>query len=274
MDGFLRMACEAARDRVVATSSRRSLATVRTAAAERPAAPSFAAALAGSGVSVIAEVKRASPSRGALAPITDVGGLVAGYRAGGAVAVSVLTEPRWFHGNLGDLARAGAVVDLPLLRKDFIVDAYQVFEARAAGAAAVLLILAALSDDQLDELLGVATEAGLDALLEVHKPDEARRAVDAAARVGTLGRPVVGVNARDLGTLQVDADLFQTVAGVLDGAQGQDLLLVAESGVRGAPDVRRLAALGADAVLVGESLVTAPDPGAAVSALVTAGRPS
>lgn len=273
MDGFLRQACEAARVRVEAAAHRRSLAATRTAAAERTAAASFSGALAGPGVSVIAEVKRASPSRGRLAAITDVGALVSAYEAGGSVALSVLTEPQWFQGSLGDLARAGAAAPgLPILRKDFVVDPYQVFEARAAGAAAVLLIVAALSDDHLDELLGVAAGAGLDALLEVHDPAEAGRAVGAAARAGTRGRPVVGVNARDLGTLEVDADRF---AGVIDAlGERDDVLTVAESGVRGPADVTRLAALGADGVLVGESLVSAADPAAAVAALVAAGRPS
>jgi len=275
MDGFLLQACQAARERVASSSSHRSLAAVRTAAAERVPAPSFSAALASPGVSVIAEVKRASPSRGPLAPITDVGGLVAAYQAGGAAAVSVLTEPQWFRGSLGDLARAGAASDLPLLRKDFIVDPYQVFEARAAGAAAVLLILAALSDDQADELLGVVAEAGLDALLEVRDPVEARRAVEAAARADTKRHAVIGVNARDLGTLEVDPDRFGTVVDALgDRESGPRVLTVAESGVRGPEDVSRLGALGADAVLVGESVVKAADPAAAVATLVAAGLPA
>jgi len=272
MDGFLRTACEAAHERVAAASRRRSLAAVRLAAAERPAAPSFSAALAGPGVNVIAEVKRASPSRGRLADIADVGALAGAYQAGGAAALSVLTEPAWFGGSLGDLAQAGAATGLPILRKDFIVEDYQVFEARAAGAAAVLLIVAALGQGQLEELLGVAADAKLDALLEVHDQEEAGRAVHAAASPGTLGQPVIGVNARDLATLEVNPDLFKAVVGALGDREG--LLTVAESGVRGPQDVARLARLGADAVLVGESLVTVDDPGAAVAALVAAGRPS
>jgi indole-3-glycerol phosphate synthase len=156
---------------------------------------------------------------------------------------------------------------MPVLRKDFVVDAYQVWEARAAGAAAILLIVAALEQPDLVRLLAVTAEAGLDALVEVHDEVEARRAAVAHARAATGRALVIGVNARDLVTLEIDPNRFATVRGALP----HTAVTVAESGVRGPADVRRLAALGADAVLVGEHVAMAPDPAAAVRALVRAG---
>ncbi|MFF9807847.1 indole-3-glycerol phosphate synthase TrpC [Streptomyces coeruleorubidus] len=213
------------------------------------------------GLRVIAEVKRSSPARGRLATIDDPGALAAAYEAGGAAAISVLTEGRRFAGSLGDLERVRSAVRLPVLRKDFVVDAYQVWEARAHGADLVLLIVAALGDPQLADLLAVAREAGLTALVEVHDEAEAERAVAA-------GAGVIGVNSRDLRTLRIDPDVFGRIApGLPDG-----VVRIAESGVRGPRDAARYAALGADAILVGTSLVTGDDPGAAVAALVDAGR--
>jgi indole-3-glycerol phosphate synthase len=213
--------------------------------------PSFRAA----GSSVIAEVKRRSPSRGDLAEIADPAALAAAYQRGGAAAVSVLTEERRFGGSLDDLYAVRAAVDVPVLRKDFVVDPYQLLEARAAGADLVLLIVSALDDDRLERLHDLAQELGLTPLVEVHDEPEAERAlaVDAA---------LVGVNARDLRTLEVDPATFGKVAPLLT-----DAVRVAESGVAGPDDVRRLVAEGADVVLVGEALVRDGDPEAAVRSM-------
>jgi indole-3-glycerol phosphate synthase len=208
------------------------------------------------GSSVIAEVKRRSPSRGDLAEIPDPAALATAYQQGGAAAVSVLTEGRRFGGSLADLDAVRAAVDVPVLRKDFVVDPYQLLEARAHGADLVLLIVAALPGEQLQTLYDRARELGLTPLVEVHDEAEAER----AAR---LGAPLVGVNARDLKTLEVDAATFGKVAPTLpDG-----VVIVAESGVATTADVRRLVGEGADAVLVGEALVRDGDPAAAVRAM-------
>lgn len=268
VSGFLDDACAAAHARVRAATGVVTADGLRAQAVATPAPPGFGAALATTDVTVIAEVKRASPSRGAIADIPDPAALARSYADGGAGAVSVLTEPRWFRGSLDDLSAVSASVAIPALRKDFVVDAYQVWEARAAGASAVLLIVAGLDDGTLSSLIGVAADAGLDALVEVHDAAEARRASAAYERAGTPGRPVIGVNARDLDTLQVDPARFGAVRDALPAGA----LAVAESGVRGPDDVRRLADLGADAVLVGEHVALASDPAAAVRALVAAGR--
>lgn len=222
--------------------------------------PSFRDALTGPDVAVIAEVKRASPSGGQLAPGLSALEQAISYRDGGAAAISVLTEPDEFGGSLEDLRRVAAL-RVPTLRKDFIVDPYQVWEARMVGAAAVLLIVAALDDGALADLLAACAEADVDALVEVHDAGEAARAVAA-------GAVLVGVNARDLHTLEVDPGVFERVRPRLP----HGVVAVAESGIEGPDDVRRLATRGADAVLVGTSVVTAPDPTAAVAALVEAGR--
>jgi indole-3-glycerol phosphate synthase len=243
---FLTAAIAATRDRVRTTETARPLAEVKAAARARPAPPSFASALSGPGVAIIAEVKRASPSRGEIADIPDAAALARAYVEGGAAAVSVLTEPRWFHGSLDDLAAVAAAVTVPVLRKDVVVDPYQIWEARAAGAAAVLLIVAALDDATLAALRAEAAAAGLDALVEVHDEAEASRL--------PAGEPlIVGVNARSLSTLEVDPDRFAAVRGSLPPGA----LAVAESGIRGPADIRRHAALGADAVLVGEHAAAA-----------------
>ena len=268
MSGFLAQVCAEARDRVAADSAQEGLDALRTRAEAAPSPPSFAAALSEQDVAVIAEIKRASPSRGPLAEIPDPAGLGAEYLRGGASAISVLTEPAHFSGSLDDLASVAAGVPIPVLRKDFIVDEYQVLQARAAGASAVLLIVVALEQDDLVSLLEATDRAGLTALLEAHDELEVTRAIGAYEAAGITGRPVIGVNARDLTTLTVDNDRFEALRGVLpDGA-----IAVAESGIRTPSDVQRLAAAGADAVLVGESVTTAEDPAAAVEALVRAGR--
>jgi indole-3-glycerol phosphate synthase len=208
------------------------------------------------GSSVIAEVKRRSPSKGDLADIPDPADLARRYAAGGAAAISVLTEERRFGGSLADLRSVRAAVDVPLLRKDFIVDPYQLLEARANGADLALLIVAALGEAQLKELYDEARELGLTVLVEVHDEHETERAV-------ALGAELIGVNARDLKTLAVDNDTFRRLAPLVPA----DRVLVAESGISGRDDVSRFVAEGARVVLVGEALVKDGDPEGAVRAM-------
>jgi indole-3-glycerol phosphate synthase len=218
------------------------------------------AALRAPGIGVIAEVKRRSPSKGDLAVIPDPADLAASYAAGGARVISVLTEERRFAGSLADLAAVRAAVEVPILRKDFIVSPYQVHEARAFGADLVLLIVAALEQNALDALLDRVESLGMTALVEVHTEEEADRALEAGAKL-------IGVNARNLHTLDIDRTIFGRIAPGLPN----DVLRVAESGVRGPADLLTYAGWGADAVLTGESLVTSGDPKAAVRSLVAAG---
>ncbi len=229
------------------------------AAGARPALDALAA-LRAPGVGVIAEVKRRSPSKGELAAITDPARLAVEYQAGGARMISVLTEERRFGGSLDDLDSVRAAVRIPVLRKDFVVGSYQVHEARAHGADVVLLIVAALDQNTLIGLRERIESLGMTALVEVHTEDEASRALDAGARV-------IGVNARDLRTLDVDRSTFERIAPGLPSG----VIKIAESGVRGPLDLIEYAAAGADAVLVGEGLVTTADPRHAVAELVTAG---
>jgi indole-3-glycerol phosphate synthase len=211
--------------------------------------PGFSSSLrAASHVAVIAEVKRRSPSRGWIDEGLDAAGAASDYASGGATAVSVLTDAEFFAGRASDVAQVRAAVALPVLRKDFTVSENDVLDAAEMGAGAVLLIVAALSDDELGRLLGVAGAAGLDALVEVHDAGEARRALDAGAEL-------VGVNQRDLRTFEVDRERAVTVASGLPGA----VVSVAESGICSREDVARVAAGGLDAVLVGEALVLAAD---------------
>jgi indole-3-glycerol phosphate synthase len=212
-------------------------------------------------LSVIAEVKRRSPSKGALADIPDPAALAAAYDAGGADAISVLTEQRRFGGSLDDLRTVRGAVPTPLLRKDFMVTGYQVLEARAAGADLVLLIVAALDDRLLKDLHDQARELGLTVLVEVHDEDEVGRAL-------AVGAELVGVNARNLKTLDVDPDTFGRLATLLP----DDVVTVAESGIGGPDDAARYAGQGADVVLVGEALVKDGNPRAAVAAMKAAGR--
>jgi indole-3-glycerol phosphate synthase len=240
--------------------SRVSLEQLKEMARQAPSPRDGLAALRADGVSVIAEVKRASPSRGAMADIADPAALAGDYEAGGACVISVLTEQQRFGGSLEDLAAVRRAVAVPLLRKDFIVSSYQLWEARAYGADLVLLIVAALEQSALVSLVERAQSIGLLPLVEVHADEELDRAVDA-------GATVIGVNARNLGTLEVDRSVFARLAPrIPDG-----IVKIAESGVRGPHDLLQYAAAGADAVLVGESLVTGKDPRAAVADLVTAG---
>ena len=217
-------------------------------------------AFRGDGVSVIAEVKRSSPSKGALASITDPAALAGDYEAGGAATISVLTEQRRFGGSLDDLRAVRAAVNIPVLRKDFIVTSYQLWEARAAGADLALLIVAALDQNELAGLIDRAQSIGLTPLVEVHDEEEVDRALDAGAKL-------VGVNARNLKTLEVDRDTFSRLAPLIP----DDVVRVAESGVRGPHDVFEYAKQGANVVLVGETLVKGKDPRTAVADLVAAG---
>ncbi|GAA3251916.1 indole-3-glycerol phosphate synthase TrpC [Dactylosporangium siamense] len=233
---------------------------IKQAAAQASPPLDAYAKLRAPGVGVIAEVKRASPSKGQLAEIPDPAELAKEYAAGGARAVSVLTEGRWFGGSLDDFAAVRAAVDVPLLRKDFIVSSYQVHEARAFGADLVLLIVAALDQNTLSGLLDRIESLGMTALVEVHDEEETDRALEAGARV-------IGINARNLRTLEVDRTVFERIAPGLPN----DVVKIAESGVRGPHDLIRYASAGADAVLVGEGLVTHKSPRDAVAELVTAG---
>jgi indole-3-glycerol phosphate synthase len=243
--------------------ARRPLADLEAASAAAPAPRGFRAALvAAPGVSVIAEVKRRSPSGGELRPGASAADLAALYAANGAAALSVLTDLRYFGGSDDDLARARAAAPLPALRKDFVVDAYQVHEARAIGADAVLLIVRALEQAALVRLLGLARDLGLDALVEAHSADEVRRALDA-------GADLLGVNNRDLDRLVTDTTLAPRLRPMVPAG----VTFVAESGIQGPDQMRALAAVGADAVLVGESLLRQADPGARLRELVEAGAP-
>ena len=218
------------------------------------------AVLGSKDVSVIAEVKRCSPSKGALAAIADPAGLAADYVAGGAVVISVLTEGRRFGGSLGDLDTVRRTVDVPVLRKDFIVTPYQIWESRAHGADLVLLIVAALDQTRLVSFIERVESLGMTALVEVHDAEQLGRALDAGARL-------VGVNARNLHTLEVDRTIFADLSPLIPA----ECTKVAESGIRGPHDLIAYAAAGADAVLVGEGVVTGRDPRQAVRELVTAG---
>ncbi len=237
-----------------------SLDQIKAAAQAAPPALDAYTALRAPGVGVIAEIKRRSPSKGALAEINEPSALATHYEAGGARVISVLTEQRRFGGSLDDLDQVRAVASIPLLRKDFIVSSYQVHEARAHGADLVLLIVAALPQNALIGLRERIESLGMTALVEVHDEEEASRALDAGARV-------IGVNARNLKTLQVDRSVFERIAPGLPSK----IVKIAESGVRDAHDLITYAAAGADAVLVGEGLVTSGNPRQAVADLVTAG---
>jgi indole-3-glycerol phosphate synthase len=241
----------------------RSWPSIQAAAADAMPARDALAALSGAGASLIAEVKRRSPSKGELATIADPAALATSYAAGGASAISVLTEQRRFGGSLADLDAVRAAVDVPLLRKDFVVTPYQVAEARAHGADLVLLIVAALEQPLLAELHAQIREYGMCPLVEVHDEAELERAAE-------IGAALIGVNARDLRTLQIDRSVFARLRPLVPlGA-----LAVAESGVRGPADVAEYAAAGADAVLAGEACVSGADALATVAELVAAGAPA
>ena len=251
----------ATRARVAAAMEREPRpALERRAALRTPNAAAFAARLAREGsVNVIAECKRRSPSRGVLRVAYDPVAVAAGYEQAGAAAISILTEPGFFDGSLAHLEAVRAVVKTPLLRKDFIVDDYQLLEARAAGADAILLIVAALSDRDLANLARAAADFGLAALVEVHDPRECTRAL-------AIGATIIGVNNRNLRTLEVDLDASRTVAAMLPpGTIG-----ISESGLKSSADLHAMRALGYRAFLIGERFMSEPDPGAALAGFIGA----
>ena len=227
------------------------------AASAAPAQDAYAALVGGrqnpTGVNIIAEVKRSSPSAGPLAQIDSPQDLAAQYEAGGAAAISVLTEQRRFHGSLEDFDAVRARVKISLLRKDFTVDEYQIYEARAHGADLVLLIVAALDDAQLRDYLALTHELGMNALVETHTVEEIERAA-------ALDPRIVGINVRNLKTLEVDTSHYGNLAEQLP----ENVVRVAESGVKVASDVAMYASQGADAVLVGEALVKHGEPKQAI----------
>lgn len=231
------------------------------AADAAPALDALAAFRAAGPVKIISEVKRRSPSKGDLAEIPDPAQLAAAYEQGGATAISVLTEQRRFGGSLADLDAVRASVRIPVLRKDFMVEHYQVDEARAHGADIILLIVAALDDALLRDLFQHATDLGMTPLVETHDEAEIDRALAADAQL-------IGVNARNLKTLDVDRDVFAKLAPRVP----TDRVRVAESGIRGPQDVTDYVAAGADAVLVGEALVTGGNPASAVRTMIEGSR--
>jgi indole-3-glycerol phosphate synthase len=261
----------ATRHIVASRRAREPLATLeQRAASATPDGARFEAALGAAGRrNVIAECKRRSPSRGVLLRRYDPVAIATRYEAGGAAAISVLTVPSFFVGALEHLAAVRQAVGVPLLRKDFVVDHYQLLEARAAGADAVLLIVAALDQAVLVRLQAFARDLGLAALVEVHDEHELARAVDAGARL-------IGVNNRNLRTLAVDV----TASSRLAGAMPRDVVAVSESGLRSRAELEELAGAGYRAFLIGERFMTDPDPARAVSELVggshagTPGRPA
>lgn len=256
----------ATRRRVESARAREPLPAVeRRAARCAPRADTFLASLTGGGVNglrVIAECKRRSPSRGVLCEDYDPVAIALSYEAAGAVALSILTEPAFFDGALAHLERVRSRVTLPLLRKDFILDRYQLAEARAAGADAVLLIVAALTDAELARLRKDAEALGLAVLVEAHDAEQMRRAFAA-------GASIIGVNNRNLRTLSVDLATSAALAAMIP----DPCVAVAESGLRSHDDLRRLRVAGYDAFLIGEHCLTAPDPGAALRVLLTGGPP-
>jgi len=237
---------------VVAEASQRvPVEEIRQLDESAPSPPSFFDSLAGGDdIAVIAEIKKASPSRGIIRTDFDPVAIAETYEDEGASAISVLTDEKYFQGSVEILTQVSNVVDLPILRKDFVIDPYQIYEARAIGAAAVLLIAAILSPSELESLLELCDEVGLDALVEIHTEGEAMVAVE-------VGADIVGINNRDLRTFRTD---LETTVRLMDDMP-DDLLVVSESGIHTREDVVRLREAGADAVLVGESLMREPDIG-------------
>ncbi|HEV2178597.1 MAG TPA: indole-3-glycerol phosphate synthase TrpC [Terriglobia bacterium] len=258
---FLENILAACRQRLETSRVRVPLAQVEAAAERRHERRDFAAALSGDGLSVIAELKQASPSRGVLRRDYRPRELAQGYEAAGAAALSVLTEETFFRGSLTDLIDARDAVGLPVLRKDFVLDPYQVYESIAAGADALLLIAAILSDSELRSLIELARDSRIAALVEVHTEVELERAVAAGARL-------IGVNNRDLETFEVDLATSLRLRGRIPAP----CLAVSESGIKTAADLTRLRDAGYDAVLIGEQFMTAKDPGQALTAMLEEGR--
>lgn len=245
------------RDEIAQHKRQRSLEALADSELYRAERRGFAAALSRPGRAVIAEIKKASPSRGVIRADFDPVAIARAYRAAGARALSVLTDAPFFQGSLAYLEAIRRVVDLPLLRKDFILDSYQLHEARAFGADAVLLICAILDDGALRELAALARRLDLDALVEVHSREELDRA-------GRCGAALIGINNRDLRTFVTRLEVAETLAPLAPSGSA----IVAESGLKTAADLERLEAAGVRAFLIGETLMSAPDPGAALTALL------
>jgi indole-3-glycerol phosphate synthase len=244
------------RGEVASRRRRRSLEDLRTASRSTSAPRDFRAALLAPGLSVIAEIKRRSPARGILNVGLDAAAFARRYEAAGAAALSVLTDAQYFHGSDADLVEARAAVSFPVLRKDFTIDPYQLYEARLLGADAILLIVRALDTGRLRDLLGLSRELGLAALVEVHDEPELQRAVAA-------GADILGVNNRNLDTLVVDPETCLALRALIPTGT----LAVAESGISRPALARRIEQAGYDAILVGEALVTASDPGVLLAEL-------
>jgi indole-3-glycerol phosphate synthase len=250
------------RQEVAERQAARPLAALEAAVAALPTALAgrFRDALRQPGVSFIAEIKRKSPSGGELRPGASAADLAQMYAAHGAAALSVLTDLRYFGGTDADLVSARETSGLPALRKDFVVDPYQLYEARLIGADAILLIVRSLSDTELRTLLALSEQLGLDALVEAHSADEVKRALEVGART-------VGVNNRDLDTLVTDVTLAPRLRPLVPA----ECVFVAESGISQPDQITALREAGVDAVLIGETLVRAPDPGARLRDFVAAG---
>jgi indole-3-glycerol phosphate synthase len=262
MSDFLTRILADRRADVAAAMAETPLAALRNRCAALPPALDFAAPFRRPGVQLVAEIKRTSPAKGSLSPAADPVSLARAYVAGGAVAVSVLTEPRHFHGSLDDLAAVRAALPAtPLLRKDFLIDPYQVWEARAAGADAVLVIVAIVENALLATLLAAAREAGVAALIEVNTPEEVARAVDAGAEI-------IGINNRNLRTFEVDLRTTERLRPLVP----PDRFVLSLSAIARQDDVRKLVAWGVDGMLVGETLMRAGDPRAMAADLVAWGQ--
>jgi indole-3-glycerol phosphate synthase len=249
-------------EEVAAREAARPLPELIAACGDAPAVRRLAAALNAprTGPALIAEVKRRSPTRGDLRPDADAPALAATYVAAGAAAVSVLTDERFFHGADDDLLAVRARVSAPVLRKDFTISSYQIYEARSLGADAILLIVSMLTDDLINTFLDTADGLGMDALVETHTEDEVRRAVELRAQI-------IGINNRDLGTFEVDLAATERLRPLIP----ERTTVVSESGIMTRADVERVTAAGASAVLVGEALVTAADPATKVAELLGLG---
>ncbi len=256
MSTILEIIASTRQSRLIQEKERTSQGVLERRASEIPPALDFHAALARPGFHVIAEVKKASPSAGVLAKGMDARKLARAYELGGASAISVLTEPDYFMGDLVDLAHVREAATLPILRKDFLTDPYQVVETRAWGADSLLLIAALLDGPQLATLIRTAREWGMEPLVEAHSRLELEKALDSGARI-------VGINNRDLRTFSVNLETSLNLASLVP----PDRIVVAESGIHSADDVRRLAAAGIKAALIGEALVKAPDATAKIGEL-------
>jgi indole-3-glycerol phosphate synthase len=248
------------REEVADAKRRRPAGELKEALSRAPSPRDFERAICrgeGGTIRLIAEFKRASPSKGVIRPDLDPASVARRYAAGGASAISVLTDRKFFSGALEDIESVRAAVELPLLRKDFMIDSYQVIEARAAGADAILLIAAALELSEMADLRDAAAELGMASLVEVHNERELEKAL-------AISPGIIGVNNRDLRTFEVDFETTLRLRPLIP----EGILVVSESGIRDREDVRRLQEAGVDAILVGESLMRQPDPGRAAAELL------